>query len=264
MKHRLFIFSVFVALAVSNCYGQRVTKRYFAVHPFHAFYFGTTGEFIETTGYRSFFGIVSKGTYREKKKNFILTSDSSIMFSDSLTINSEISSSYQPVDSLIINVTSPYEKLLYEVSAPNVGFGLDALDVPILDIHRIYCYDIQIVCSEDSISQSFERDFNQSHHQVCEARVAVFKQQEVSIKEIRMKIYWNPDSGDTILNRRYPFANTRVKVDVPHDNVYMINIPQFDYFFLTYKRYKNKRIRKSGKNAIVFEKRKFILREDNY
>ena len=256
MKHRLFILLILVAFMIPNCYGQRVSKSYIAVRPFHAFYFGSTGRFIETTGSRSFFGIVSKGTYREKKRKFILTSDPSIMFSDSFTINSEMSCYYQPVDSLIINVTSPYESLLCEVSTPNVGLDMN---VPILDIHRVYCYDFQIVCSDDSISRAFERDFNQSHQQVCSAKLSAFKPSEVSIKEIRIQIYWNPDSGDTILMRRYPFANTHVIVDVPHNNVCMINIPQLDYFFLTYERYDNVVIRKKGKNAIVFRKRKISL-----
>ncbi len=260
MKHRLFTLLMIITLVIPNCYGQRVTKRYFVPRPAHSFYFGADGKFSEHT-VRGFFGIKSWGTYREKKKKFIITSDSSIMISDSLSINSEISCSYQPVDSLIINITSPYEDLLYAVSAPNVGLGLD---VPIEHIHRIYCYNIQIVCSEDSINQIFERNFNQSHQQVCDASVTVFKPQDVSVKEIRIKIYWNPDSDEMLSVRRYPYVNTYTKVNETHSNVYAINIPQFDYLFLTYKRYKNKRIRKSGKNAIVFEKRKFILREDNY
>ena len=76
-----------------------------------------------------------------------------------------------------------------------------------------------------------------------------------------MKIYWNPDSGDTILKRRYPYANTHVKVDMPHDNVYTINLPQFDYKFLTYKRYDRFVIRKKGKNKIVYMKRKYTLED---
>lgn len=258
MKYRLFIFLILVVLVTPNCYGQRVSKSYIANHPFHAFYFGSTGRFTETTGYRSFFGVISKGTYHETKRKFIISSDPKIMFSDSLTINSEMCSSYQPVDSLIINVRSPYEDLLYAVSAPNVGVPLG---YPIDKIYRIYCYDFQIVCADDSISRAFERDFNQSHQQVCGARVSSYKPQEVSIKEIRMKIYWNPDSSDTILKRRYPFANTCVKVDVPLDNVYTINIPQFDYKFLTYKRYDKVTIRKKGKNKIVFMKREFTLED---
>ena len=258
MKHRLFILLILVTLVISNCYGQDSPRCYTAYRPIHSFYFGKTGVFNEST-VRGFWGRVSWGRYWETKRKFIISSDSSIMFSDSLTINSEISSLYQPVDSLIINVKSPYESLLYAISAPNVGSAMDA--DPIGHVYHIYCYDFQIVCAEDSISRAFERDFNQSHQQVCEARVSSYKPQEVFIKEISIKIYWNPDSGDTILKRRYPFANTRIKVDASRDNVYTINIPQFDYLFLTYKRYDKAIIRKKGKNKIVFMKREYILED---
>lgn len=258
MKYRFFIFLILVVLVTPNCYGQEFPRSYTAYHPIHSFCFGTTGKFREST-VRGFWGTVSWGRYWETKRKFIISSDPSIMFSDSLTIHSEVSSSYQPVDSLIIHVKSPYESLLYAFSAPNVGLALDA--DPIDHVYRIYCYDFQIVCAEDSISRAFERDFNQSHQQVCGARVSSYKPQEVFIKEIRIKIYWNPDSGDTILKRRYPFANTRIKVDVSRDNVYTINIPQFDYLFLTYKRYDKAIIRKKGKNKIVFMKREYILED---
>ena len=258
MKHRLFILWTLVVLVISNCYGQDSPRCYTAYRPIHSFYFGKTGVFNEST-VRGFWGRVSWGRYWETKRKFIISSDSSIMFSDSLTINSEISSLYQPVDSLIINVKSPYESLLYAFSAPNVGLALDV--DPTDNVYRIYCYDFQIVCADDSISRAFERDFNQSHQQVCEARVSSYKPQEVSIKEIRLKIYWNPDSGDTILKRRYPYANTRVTIDAPLDNVYTINIPQFDYLFLTYKRYDKVTIRKKRKNKIVFMKREYVLED---
>ena len=268
MKHRLFILWTLVVLVIPNCYGQKSPKQftprqyssrhYCAYRPVHCFSFGSNGNFSETTVH-GFWGIVSWGRYWETKRKFIISSDPKIMFSDSLTIHSEISSSYQPVDSLIINVKSPYESLLYAFNTPNVGLALDA--DPIDHVYRIYCYDFQIVCADDSISRAFERDFNQSHQQVCEARVSSYKPQEVSIKEIRMKIYWNPDSGDTILKRRYPYANTRVKVDMPHDNVYTINLPQFGYKFLTYKRYDRFVIRKKGKNKIVFMKREYVLED---
>lgn len=258
MKHRFFILLILVVLVLPNCYGQESSRYYTAHRPYHFFYFGTNGKFCERTS-RGFWGKVSWGSYREKKRKFIISSDPKIMFSDSLTINSEINSSYQSVDSLFINVKSPYEGLLYAFSATDVGLAVDA--DPIDNVYRIYCYDFQIVCADDSISRAFERDFNQSHQQVCEARVSSYKPQEVSIKEIRLKIYWNPDSGDTILKRRYPYANTRVTIDAPLDNVYTINIPQFDYLFLTYKRYDKVTIRKKGKNKIVFMKREYTLED---
>lgn len=266
MKHRLFIFLFLVTFVGYNCYAQNSTRRYHVrrydvYHPPHSFNFYSDGQFVEYTNKRSYFGIVSYGTYREKKRKFILTSDPCIMFSDSLSINSEISCSRRPVDSLIINITSPYESLLYSITAPNVAI---TTEVPMKRIRRVYCYDFQIVCSEDSINRAFEREFNQSHRQVCAAEVAAFKPPEVSVKEIRIKIYWNPDSGDSILKRRYPFVNTYVNVNDPSSNVYTINIPQLDYFFLSYERYKNKCIRKSGKNAIVFDKRKLLLQAPDF
>lgn len=170
MKHRLFILWTLVVLVIPNCYGQESSRYYTAYRPFHFFYFGTNGKFCERTTARGFWGIVSWGRYWETRRKFIISSDPKIMFSDSLTIHSEISSSYQPVDSLIINVKSPYESLLYAFNTPNVGLALDA--DPIDHVYRIYCYDFQIVCADDSISRAFERDFNQSHQQVCEARVS--------------------------------------------------------------------------------------------
>ncbi len=167
--------------------------------------------------------VIDSGRYSEKRGCYILNSSGKI---DSMRMY-DIISSYEMNDSLIIEFFSPYEKIIQQ----NINYA-------------IYTYTIQILCDSSFSGKIFERDFNETHRFCMSGHIRVQKPKDVRIREVRMVIYPNDIfyqyfisfSSDPVIRIKYISEN--------NDNLFLVNMPYFEYLSLTYRNRKACEIKK--------------------
>lgn len=230
------LMSLLLFLCICQCNAQRIkTKRY--THGLHDYYFYSNGTYVETVDemilqfpnqYCSQ-NVIDSGEYSVKRGCCILNSHEKI---DSMRIFN-IKSSCESKDSLIIEISSPYEQIIKE----NINYA-------------IYTYHIQIICDSSLFGKKFECDFNKTHQFCLSGCIRISKPQEVTVKKIIIVIspnhnfdkYFVSYSPNPVLTIKYQSTN--------QDNHFRINLPYFEYLALTYRNRRTYKIKKNN-NSIV-------------
>ena len=238
------LMSLLLFLCICQCNAQKIkTKRY--TYGLHDYYFYSNGTYVETIDARILQfpnqycsqHVIDSGKYSVKRGYYILNSYEKI---DSMRIF-DIKSSCESKDSLIIEISSPYERIIKQ----NINYA-------------IYTYNIQIICNNSLSEKKFECDFNKDHQFCLSGGIRISKPQEVTVKEIIVVIYPNHNfdkyfvsySPNPVLTIKYQSTN--------QDNHFCINLPYFEYLTLTYRNRRTYQIKKSNHsilcNGIVFRK----------
>ena len=255
MRHLiLFIFISVIGLTrlvQVQAQGGTVTYRHWNTNgTAHILYLenGKDGTFYERNPSYSKFGTVSYGIYHEYPSCFLLTSHQDIMLGPDYEILANKNySQHINVDSLCIEIITPYEDEMHYIDS--IPYQLSFYD----GYQRVYCYRYHISCANDSLSRAFEHSFNERFDNEKSNRIQVYIPSDVSIQSITVKIVWNPDCNDSLLDRSIPYCWSTIQLHGKNDNLFHFEFPQFDYFFMSYKRYNQLNVKKISRNKIEIE-----------
>lgn len=241
------LLSVLLLFCISQSNAQKIrTKQY--THGLHDYYFYSNGTYVETIDamileYPNQYcsqSVIDSGKYSEKRDCYILNSSAKM---DSMRIF-DIRSSYEATDSMIIEISSPYEQIIKK----NVNYA-------------IYTYHIEIICDSSLSGNKFESDFNENHQFCLSGCIRIPKPKEVTVKKIIVVIYPNHNfdkyfasfSPNPVLTINYQTSN--------NDNHFYINLPYFEYLTLTYRNRKTYQIKKNNNwilsDGIIFRRHRF-------
>lgn len=222
-------------LLINSCssFAQDIKAKRFT-QGLHDYVFYTDGTYIETIDEMILQFpnqycpqcVIDSGEYSEKGGYYILTSSGKI---DSMRMY-DIISSYERKDSLIIEFFSPYEHIIQD----NINYA-------------IYAYNIKILCDSSFSGKVFEQDFNEKHRFCLSGNVRTTKPEDVRIRELTITIYPNDAfykyyisfSSDPTITIKYITEN--------NDNHIRVNMPNFEYLSLTYRRREAYKIKKNNK-----------------
>lgn len=174
----------------------------------------------------------SEGTYKKYKNSYRLTSFEQRRDYKTLPIHLSIfDTAYN--DSLYINITSPYERMLKKER-----------DSYICNYRhpRIYRYQINVKCGLGKINRQYERSFNARHANDSVGYVTEDLPHGVTLRFIKVLIRWDKTYA------LYFEIDSKLQVSFSIDardsksNFYSVELPSFDYHLLSYKSYKNKRL----------------------
>jgi len=222
----------------------------------HNFYFGADGSFVEYQWSRNSSEIpckkgwiISWGSYEVKSHHYILNSNQNMarLTQDTIVLT-DVQSSHVPQDSLFITLHSPYLQLLsIEDTCTSCKYKHQ----------RIFSYDFIIECGDDKINKEYEKAFNSKFLADTTGVIRVSKPNNVQLKSILIKVYWKVDHRDTIIIQTCPNRVLKYELEDHMDNDLIIYAYPLDYTFLTRRNYHNYKLRRKGRNYIVWQDKIF-------
>ena len=222
----------------------------------HNFYFGSDGTFAE---YQWYYDppnvpckkgwIISWGSYEVKSRHYILNSNQNTIRQTQDTIAlTDVQSSHNPQDSLLITLNSPYHQLLaVEDTCSSCKYRHQ----------RIFLYDFSIECGDDKINKEYEKAFNSKFVADTTGVIRVYKPQSVQLKSVIVKVYWKTDHNDTIIIQSCPNRFLKYKLENQMDNVLSFYVPSLDYAFLTRIKYTDYKLRRKGSKFVFWQDKLF-------
>lgn len=260
MKRRMLLLAIIFYMFICDySYGQHNEYYYQKEDPTCKLYFYKDGFFLELTTnwvYHicSLGENISKGRYSKHTFYYVLNSNDDWLLPDTTCLNN-VESLTTESDSLTIVVDSPYERMLKQERENGV------CSYP---HYRIYLYSIRLQCGDDSINQSFEKQFNTQHVADSIGFWSVACPPGIEIHSIGVTMYWNEATSSHVTKN----SSYRFFVHAP-DNVkqrsFVLKLPdQADYFLLTKKSYQNQKVRRINSRAIIFNGKKYIKMSNRF
>lgn len=260
MKRRKFLLIITFFICFCDCsYGQHNEYYYRKGSPAYKLYFYKNGTFFEFVTNRvdhicSLGENISKGRYTRNTLYYILDSDKNWLLPDTLCLD-DVKSLTTESDSLRIVVDSPYERMLKQEQVNRL------CPYP---HHRIYLYSIRLQCGNDSINQSFEKQFNTQHVADSIGLWGMPCPPNIEIHSIVVTVYWNEATSLHVTKN----SSCRVFVYAPDDtkqHSFVLKLPdQADYFLLTKKYYQNQKVRRINSRTIMFNGKKYKKMSDRF
>ena len=260
MKRILFSLTTIFLICIIDCsYGQHNEYYYRKECPAYKLFFyknGTFSDFVTNwvDHICSLGENISKGRYTRNTFYYVLNSSDDWLLPDTVYLDN-VESLTKKSDSLTIVVDSPYERMLKQEQEN----GLCSYPH-----HRIYLYYIQLQCGNDSINQSFEKQFNTQHVTDSIGFWSVACPPDIEIHSIGVTMCWNEATSSLVTKN----SSYRVFVHAP-DNVkqhsFVLKLPdQADYFLLTKKSYQNQKVRRINSRTIMFNGKKYKKISDRF
>lgn len=251
MKQLFFIVYIFLIVVTGYTQTQSVMYRHWNTdNSAHILYIGNgkNGTFYEYNPPSSKYGLISYGTYYEERNSFSLTSHPEIMLNADNEIPTHSNfSRHTDIDSLCIEIVTPYERTMDYIDS--LTYQASIYD----GYQRIYRYAYLIKCSDDSLNQAFEHWFNARFPNEKNNRIQVPIPSDVNILSVTGKIFWDSECNDTLLNRSIPYCWSTIQLQNKNENFFHFEFPQFNYFFLSYKRYNQFKVKKISRNKIELD-----------
>lgn len=218
----------------------------------HNFHFGTDGTFVEYQWYYEYPNIpckkgwiISWGSYEAKPYCYILNSNQNMarLTQDTIVLT-DVQSSRVAQDSLYITLHSPYHYLLsIEDTCSSCTYRHQ----------RIFSYDFIIKCEDGKNNKDFEKAFNSKFVADTTGVVQVYKPQDVQLKEILVKVYWNANHKDSVIIQMCSSRILKYELRDYNDNDFNLYIHPLDYAFLTRKYYDNYKLQRKGRKRIFWQ-----------
>ena len=189
----------------------------------------------------------SNGCFTRKNRSFLLTS-----FEQRHTHCIPLPVQVSVRDTLCKNnlhlkINSPYERM--------IEYEAEEQCCCTYPHKRIYLYEIRIKCGDGSKNRSFKRYFNSKHSADTTGLLKDTLPQDVKIHSVKCTIRLSKEYAKGIGVNPKIHASFRVKTQEISANMLCFELPNFDYFLLINKTYKNKRMRIINDKTVKFNGR---------